>query len=80
MGSLGRADWLSLGIVAAATAVGLVVVPGLPPKMAIHFAASGEPDDYVPRSVAVISVPLVALATIALVRGAARLDPPNDPR
>lgn len=78
--SLRRAERISIGIVVGATAIGIALAPRLPAEVAIHFAASGAPDNYVPRIVALFSVPVVALATITVVRGAARLDPPNDPR
>jgi len=80
MASIARADWLSVGIVIAVTAVGVVLLPDLLPAVAIHFSASGTPDNYVPRLLTVVFVPFVMLATVAIVRGAARLDPPNDPR
>ncbi|WP_157972591.1 DUF1648 domain-containing protein [Saliphagus sp. LR7] len=75
-----RADRIGLGIIGGVTVVGLVLVPRLPAEVAIHFTAGGTPDNYVPRLVAVFSVPGIALATILLIRGAARLDPPTDPR
>ena len=80
MASLGRADRISLGIVVVVTAAGVALFPDLPSKMAIHFSASGTPDNYVPRFVAVGFVPAIMLVTVAVVRGAARLDPPDDSR
>jgi len=74
-----RADRLSLGIVVFVTPVGLALVPQPPADVAVHFSASGTPDNYVPQFVAVLSVPVVTVATIAVLRGAARFDPPSDP-
>lgn len=78
--SLRGADRIPFRMVIAATAFGLALAPRLPAELAIHFGASGTPDNYVPRIVALFSVPVISLATIAVVRGAARLDPPTDPR
>jgi uncharacterized membrane protein len=80
MVSLARADWLSVGIVVGVTAVGFALLPNLPADMAIHFSVSGTPNTYAPRFWAVVTLPVVMLAMILVVRGAARVDPPNDPR
>jgi uncharacterized membrane protein len=80
MALLARADWLSVGIVAAVTAVGIALVPDLPGKMPIHFSVSGTPDSYVPRFQGVVAVPAAMLAMMLMIRGGARVDPPNDPR
>ena len=75
-----RADRAALALVAVTAALGLALAPRLPAEVAVHFTAAGEPDNYVPRLVALALAPAVAVATLAVVRGAARLDPPNDPR
>ena len=75
-----RADGAALALVAAMAAIGLALVPRLPAEVAVHFTAGGTPDSYLPRLVAVALGPVAALATLAVVRGAARVDPPNDPR
>lgn len=75
-----RSDWLALSLVVATAAVGVALLPRLPAEVAIHFSAGGTPDNFVPRSVAVVMLPLIAVGTIAIVRLAARVDPPNDPR
>lgn len=75
-----RADWLSLLLIVATTAAGFVLLPRLPAEVAIHFTAGGTPDNHVSPLVAVLSVPAIALVVIAVVRAAARYDPPKDPR
>jgi FtsH-binding integral membrane protein len=74
------ADRLALGVVAGVTAVGVVLGPELPATVAVHCAAGGTPDGYAPRGWAVAAGPAVALATLLVLRGAARVDPPADPR
>lgn len=75
-----RADWLSLSFVAATALVGFALLPRLPTEVAIHFTAGGTPDNHVSPLVAVLMLPAIALVVIAVVRGAARIDPPKDPR
>jgi uncharacterized membrane protein len=75
-----RADRLSLVVLAVVTAAGLALLPRLPEAVAVHFAGSGAPDNYVSRSVAVFSGPALVLATIIVIRAAAHLDPPTDER
>lgn len=78
--SLTRADWLSLGIAAATLAAGLALWDAFPAEMAIHFTASGTPDNFVPKRVAVVSMPVLTVATVLFMEGAGRFDPPDDPR
>lgn len=75
-----RADWLALSLLAATTLVGLTLLPRLPAEVAIHFTAGGTPDDHVSPLVAVLLLPVITLSTIVVVRVAARVDPPEDPR
>jgi len=77
--TLTRADWLSLGIIALTLASGLVLWNRLPAEMAVHFSASGEPDNFVSRPIAVASMPLLMGATLLFIEGAGRVDPPEDP-
>jgi len=77
---LRRADWLSLGIVVLAAVLGLALAPRLPSEVAIHFSASGAPDNFVSKQWALVVVPAIAAATVLFVRGAARADSPQDPR
>jgi len=76
---LDRYDWVSLALIAATLLAGLALWGRLPAEMAIHFSASGEPDDFVSKPVAILSLPALMLATLLFVEGAGRVDPPEDP-
>lgn len=78
--SVSRRDAVDAGLIALATAAGLGLWARLPPEMAIHFSASGAPDTHVPRAVGVFLVPAVMITTLGIVRGVARVDPPDDER
>ncbi|MFB6084613.1 MAG: DUF1648 domain-containing protein [Halorientalis sp.] len=78
--SLTRLDAVSLGLVAVTALAGLVLYPRLPAEMAIHFSATGRPDDFAPKPVAVAAVPVVMVLTHVVLRWAVRVDPPDDPR
>ncbi|WP_123534938.1 DUF1648 domain-containing protein [Halosimplex salinum] len=75
-----RLDWLSYGIIAATLLAGVALWGRLPAEMAIHFSASGTPDNFVPRWAAVGSMPALMVVTLLFVDAAARFDPPKDPR
>jgi uncharacterized membrane protein len=75
-----RVDPWSVVIVVLTASIGSVLRSRLPPTVAIHFSAAGTPGNYVPRAVAVFGMPLVMVLTLAVLRGAARIDPPEDPR
>ncbi|WP_226011798.1 DUF1648 domain-containing protein [Halomicrobium salinisoli] len=70
----------SLALVALTALAGVAVWPRLPAEMAIHFSASGTPDSYVSKAVGVALVPAIMLATLLLIEGAMRVDPPADSR
>jgi uncharacterized membrane protein len=76
---LDRSDWLSLALIAATLLAGLALWGRLPAELAIHFSASGEPDSFVSKPVAVLSLPALMAATLLFVEGAGRVDPPEDP-
>jgi uncharacterized membrane protein len=76
---LDRYDWLSLALIAATLLAGLALWDRLPAEMAIHFSASGEPDDVASKPVAVLSLPALMFATLLFIEGAGRLDPPDEP-
>lgn len=80
IGWFDRSDWLSLGLVAVTLLAGLALWDQLPAEMAIHFSASGEPDNFASKPVAVVSLPAVMVATWLFIEGAGRVDPPEDPR
>ncbi|WP_262179582.1 DUF1648 domain-containing protein [Haloarcula laminariae] len=75
--SWSRADGLAVGLVAPA---GVALWPRLPAEVAIHFSASGAPDNYVPKAVGVAVLPAVMLATVIVMRAAMAADPPSDPQ
>ncbi|MFC5365920.1 DUF1648 domain-containing protein [Salinirubrum litoreum] len=80
MVAFGRTDLLSVALVAGTLVVGLVLLPTLPPTVAVHFSASGTPDNYVPRLVGVVSVPAIMVGVLGVLKVAERVDTPNDPR
>ncbi|MBV0924332.1 DUF1648 domain-containing protein [Halomicroarcula limicola] len=67
-------------LIALTALAGVVLYPRLPAKVAIHFSASGTPDNYVSKAVAVTLLPALMLATLCLIEVAMRADPPDDPR
>ncbi|WP_415379685.1 DUF1648 domain-containing protein [Halosimplex sp. TS25] len=75
-----RADWLSLAIGAATLAAGLAVWGRLPAEMAVHFSASGRPDNFVPKSVAIAALPALTVALPLFLDAVARFDPPEEPQ
>jgi uncharacterized membrane protein len=80
MVSFGRTDLLSVALVAGTLAVGLALLPTLPPNVAVHFSAGGTPDNYVPRLVGVVSVPAIMVGVLGVLKLAERVDPPTDRR
>ncbi|SDF02096.1 DUF1648 domain-containing protein [Halorientalis regularis] len=78
--SLTRLDAISGGLALLTALAGLAVYPRLPAEVAIHFSASGQPDNYAPRAVAVAAIPVVMVLTHLVIKWAARVDPPDDPR
>jgi uncharacterized membrane protein len=75
-----RSDSLSVGITALAALVGVALWPQLPAEVAIHFSASGTPDNYVPKAVGATLLPVLMLATLLVTKLSLRADPPSDPR
>ena len=75
-----RRGVLDGGLIALATAAGLVLWPDLPAEMAIHFSASGTPDNYVPRLVGILLLPAVMVVTLIVIRWAESVDPPDERR
>ena len=74
-----RADALSGGLVALAVLAGVALWPQLPAEVAIHFSASGTPDNYVPTAVGVFLLPAIMLGTLLFTTVALRADPPSHP-
>ena len=70
-----RRTIVSLGIALLTTVASLVVYPDLPQQMAVHFDATGQPDDYLSKPFAVGLLPALAVGLTALVAFSPRLDP-----
>ena len=74
-----RTDGLATALLALATLAGVALWSQLPAEVAIHFSASGTPDNYVPKAVGVLMLPAIMLGTLVVLRLALRFDPPSDP-
>ena len=68
------------GLILLSTLAGLALWPDLPAEVAIHFSASGTPDNYVPRLVGVVLLPAIMAGTLAVMHGVGSFQTPNDPR
>lgn len=75
-----RWDAFAVLVLLGAAAAGLALLPDLPASFAIHFGPGGAPDSAVDPAVGVLLTPAIGVATVAFVRLALRLDPPDDPR
>jgi uncharacterized membrane protein len=74
-----RTDCLATALLVLATLAGVALWPQLPAEVAIHFSASGTPDNYVPKAVGVLMLPAIMLGTLAVLRLSLHFDPPSDP-
>jgi uncharacterized membrane protein len=70
-----RRTTVSLGVVAVTAVASVVVYPNLPQEMAIHFDSGGQPDSYLPKPLAVVFLPALAVGFTALFAVIPRLDP-----
>jgi uncharacterized membrane protein len=75
-----RAEIASACIIGLTALAGVAVWPRLPAEVAIHFSASGTPDNYVSKPVGVALLPALMVATLAVLKGAFRYDPPDAPQ
>ena len=75
-----RTDTLAAVAVALTALAGVALWPRLPAEVAIHFSASGTPDNYVPKAVGVVLLPAIMLVTLAVLRIALQADPPAHPQ
>ena len=73
-----RSRWFGYWATAVAGAVSLLVYPGLPSRVAIHFNAAGQVDGYGPRLTAVLLLPLVMLGLRALFAVLPLIDPKRE--
>lgn len=78
--SLHRTDWLAVAIVALSALVGAALWPQLPAEVAIHFSASGTPDNYVSKLVGVALLPALMLAMVLVLKVSMAADPPAHPQ
>jgi hypothetical protein len=62
-------DALSVGVLVLAAVVGLVSLPSLPERFAVHFGLGGDPDEFLSPLAGVVLLPAIGLATLAFVRG-----------
>jgi uncharacterized membrane protein len=74
------ADLTAVGLVFAVLLAGVALWSALPAEMAIHFGASGEPDNFVSKPVGIFLTPAIGLGAVAFVRVSKRLDPTADER
>lgn len=73
-------DAIGVVLLLIAGLAGVIVWSSLPAEMAIHFDASGTPDNFVPKSVAVFLTPAIGLGSIVFMRAVAHADPSADQR
>lgn len=71
---------MSLLVITVTVVIGTLLWSQLPMQVPIHFSASGTPGNYVPRTVAVFAMPIVMTATAIVLKGVARIDPPESMR
>lgn len=74
------ADLVGVALLVAAALAGVALWPRLPAEMAIHFDASGTPDNYASKPVGVFLTPVLGVVAVALMRGTKRIDPSADER
>ncbi|KAA9399767.1 DUF1648 domain-containing protein [Haloarcula sp. CBA1130] len=75
-----RADIASGAIIVSTVLAGLAVWSHLPAEVAIHFSASGTPDNYVSKPAGIVLMPALMLGTLTVLKVAFRYDPPDVPR
>ena len=74
------ADAVALGSLAVASGLSLAVHHRLPERVATHFDLHGEPDGFMPRTVAATFLPAFGLGLWAFVRLAPRILPASERR
>lgn len=68
-------DLTSIACILLTILAGILVYPQLPDQVAIHFTATGTPDNYVPRTIAIVLLPGIMAFTYIVLRYTPRLDP-----
>ncbi|WP_302104550.1 SdpI family protein [Polycladomyces zharkentensis] len=71
-------DWASLAVAILPLLIAWTLYPALPPKMAVHFGFSGQPDGYQPKSIFLISQSLLLPAIPLLTKYLPVLDPKRE--
>lgn len=64
-----RYDALSVAVLVGVAVLGVLLLPSLPDRFAIHFGTSGAPDSFTAPLVGVFLLPVVGIGTLAFVRG-----------
>ncbi|WP_276249574.1 DUF1648 domain-containing protein [Haloarcula rara] len=75
-----RSDSLAAGITILAALFGIALWPRLPAEVAIHFSATGTPNDYVPKAIGVALLPAIMLITQLVLTVGTAVDPPSHPQ
>lgn len=75
-----RSDIVNAVIIALTALAGVALWTQLPAAVAIHFSASGTPDNYVSKPVGVALMPSLMFVTLLVLKGAFRFDPPESPK
>lgn len=73
-----RSRWLGYLVAAVAAALSAWTYPRLPPRVAIHWGWSGQPDGYASKLLAVAMLPLLILGLRALLSVLPRIDPKGE--
>lgn len=74
-----RSDLVSVAAVAFAFVVSAGLYPSLPDPVPTHFDLQGNPNGWMPKNVAAVGIPLLALGIWAIVRFAAKYLPRRTP-
>jgi uncharacterized membrane protein len=77
---LNRLDEIGIGITVLTLLGSVALWNRLPSEVAIHFSVSGTAGSYVPKTVAVVAIPLIMIITLGILEKAAQVDPPDDDR
>ncbi|MBI3081461.1 MAG: SdpI family protein, partial [Gemmatimonadetes bacterium] len=73
-----RSRWLGYVVAALAAAASAWAYPRLPPRVAIHWSLSGQPDGYGSKLLAAVLLPLMILAMRGLLSVLPRIDPKGE--
>ncbi|MDS0240099.1 MULTISPECIES: DUF1648 domain-containing protein [Haloferax] len=59
---------VGVAILALSAVVGVVLLPALPPSVAVHFGTGGEPDSFVAAPLGVFLVPTIGVGALLVTR------------